>query len=122
MRFLIDMNLSPGWVDNLTHAGHHAQHWSTIGPGDAPDDALLAYAAAHQLVILTQDLDFGTLLARDGLTTSVIQFRTQAVLPDDLGPALLAAIDAAQPHLHAGALVTIDPTKHRLTLLPIRPE
>jgi predicted nuclease of predicted toxin-antitoxin system len=35
MRFLIDMNLSPGWVDYLTHAGHHAQHWSVIGPGDA---------------------------------------------------------------------------------------
>lgn len=122
MRFLIDMNLSPGWVDYLTRAGHHAEHWSTIGPGDAPDDELLAYAARHEQVILTQDLDFGTLLAREGLTTSVIQFRTQAVLPGDLGPALLAAIDAAQPHLDAGALVTIDPTKHRLTLLPIRPE
>jgi predicted nuclease of predicted toxin-antitoxin system len=122
MRFLIDMNLSPGWVDYLTRAGHHAEHWSTIGPGEAPDDELLAYAARHELVILTQDLDFGTLLARDGLTTSVIQFRTQAVLPDDLGPALLAAIDAAQPHLDTGALVTIDPTRHRLTLLPIRPE
>jgi predicted nuclease of predicted toxin-antitoxin system len=122
MRFLIDMNLSPGWVGYLTQAGHQAQHWSTIGPGDAPDDELLAYAAQHEQVILTQDLDFGTLLARDGLTTSVIQFRTQAVLPDDLGAALLAAIEAAQPHLDAGALVTIDPTKHRLTLLPIRPE
>jgi predicted nuclease of predicted toxin-antitoxin system len=121
MRFLIDMNLSPGWVDYLTHAGHQAQHWSTIGPGDAPDHQVLAYAAQHQMVILTQDLDFGTLLARDGLTTSVIQFRTQAVLPHDLGPALLAAIDAAQPHLDTGALVTIDPTKHRLTLLPINP-
>ena len=74
------------------------------------------------MVILTQDLDFGTLLARDGLTTSVIQFRTQAVLPDDLGPALLAAIKAAPPHLDAGALVTIDPAKHGLTLLPIWPE
>jgi hypothetical protein len=51
----------------------------------------------------------------------VIQFRTQAVLPHDLNPALLAAIDAAQPHLDTGALVTIDPTKQRLTLLPINP-
>ena len=63
MRFLIDMNLSPGWVDYLTRAGHRAEHWSTIGPGEAPDDELLAYAARHEQVILTQDLDFGTLLA-----------------------------------------------------------
>ena len=106
----------PGWVHVVD--GHIAG----VGPGDAPDNELLAYAAGHEQVILTQDLDFGTLLAREGLTTSVIQFRTQAVLPDDLGPTLLAAIDAAQPYLDSGALVTIDPTKHRLTLLPIRPE
>jgi len=112
MRFLIDMNLSPGWVDYLTRAGHHAEHWSAIGPGDAPDDELLAYAAQHRMVILTQDLDFGTLLARDGLTTSVIQFRTQAVLPDDLGPALLAAIDAARP-CHPGAAMPTKLAAHR---------
>jgi predicted nuclease of predicted toxin-antitoxin system len=35
MRFLIDMNLSPGWVDYLTRAGHQAQHRSAIGPGDS---------------------------------------------------------------------------------------
>ena len=51
-----------------------------------------------------------------------MRFLVDMNLPDDLGPALLAAIEAAQPHLNAGALVTVDPTKHRLTLLPIRPE
>jgi predicted nuclease of predicted toxin-antitoxin system len=30
MKILIDMNLSPLWVDVLTAAGIEAMHWSTI--------------------------------------------------------------------------------------------
>ena len=117
MRFLIDMNLTPQWVDYLTAAGHEATHWSAVGAGDAADRELMAHATAESMVILTQDLDFGTLLALGGATTpSVIQFRAQAVLP---GQQLLAAIEAAAQHLTSGALVTVDPQAHRLTLLPI---
>jgi predicted nuclease of predicted toxin-antitoxin system len=120
MRFLIDMNLSPQWVDYLTAAGHEATHWSAVGAGNATDRELMAHATAGSMVILTQDLDFGTLLALGGATTpSVIQFRAQAVLPADIGPQLLAAIEAAADHLRSGALVTVDPQAHRLTLLPI---
>ena len=120
MRFLIDMNLSPKWVQFLTQAGHQATHWSEVGPGDAPDQELLDYAAANQLVIMTHDLDFGTLLAIGGLSTpSVIQFRTQRILPHQAGEQLLAAVQTSQPDLDKGALVTIEPAKHRLTVLPI---
>ena len=93
MRFLIDMNLSPKWVEFLTNSGHEATHWVDIGAPDAPDHDVLAYASSSSLVILTQDLDFGTLLAAGGLSTpSVIQFRAQAVLPNDVGSQLLAAV------------------------------
>ena len=60
MRFLIDMSLSPKWVELLTEAGHQATHWTNIGPGNAPDSELLSYAQTNELVILTNDLDFGT--------------------------------------------------------------
>ena len=36
MRFLVDMNLSPRWVDFLAAAGHEAAHWSDVGAPDAP--------------------------------------------------------------------------------------
>ena len=120
MRFLIDMNLTPMWVDFLADAGHQAVHWSSIGAPDAPDRDLMAHAAAASMVILTQDLDFGTLLALGrAAAPSVIQFRAQAVLPEDLGPQLLAAIAAAGRHLESGVLVTVDPDAHRITILPI---
>ena len=120
MRFLVDMNLSPRWVDFLTAAGHDAVHWVDVGEPNAPDREILGHAHRSGQVILTQDLDFGTLLAVGGLATpSVIQFRAQAVLPSDVGEQLLAAIDVARTHLETGALVTVDPVGHRVTVLPI---
>ena len=120
MRFLVDMNLSPRWVDFLATAGHEAVHWVDVGEPNAPDREILEQAHRNGQVILTQDLDFGTLLAVGGLATpSVIQFRAQAVLPSDVGEQLLAAIEVARTHLEAGALVTVDPVGHRVTVLPI---
>ena len=85
MRFLVDMNLSPRWVGFLVAAGHDAVHWVEVGEPNAPDRLILAHAHHNRQVILTQDLDFGTLLAVGGLATpSVIQFRAQAVLPGDV--------------------------------------
>jgi predicted nuclease of predicted toxin-antitoxin system len=122
MRFLIDMNLSPRWVEFLAAAGHDAVHWSTVGAPNASDRELIDHAIAERRVIVTQDLDFGTILAVGGLDgPSVVQFRTQAVLPDSAGPGLLSAVAVAQEHLNAGALVTVDTSGHRVSILPMRP-
>jgi len=81
----------------LTAAGHESVHWIDVGEPNAPDRVILEHAHRNGQVILTQDLDFGTLLAVGGLSTpSVIQFRAQAVLPSDVGEQLLAAIDVAR--------------------------
>lgn len=120
MRFVIDMNLSPLWVDVLIRVGHEAEHWSNLGPATAEDSAIVEYARSNDSVILTNDLDFGILLALGGLNTpSVIQLRAQAVLPADLSEQLLATITATEPHLVAGALVTVTSDRHRVTVLPI---
>ena len=31
MKLLVDMNLSPSWVERLARHGFEAVHWSTIG-------------------------------------------------------------------------------------------
>lgn len=41
MKILIDMNLSPAWVDVLNQAGHEAIHWSNVGDPRAPDAQIL---------------------------------------------------------------------------------
>ena len=36
MKILIDMNLTPRWVEHLRIAQHEAIHWSSIGRVSAP--------------------------------------------------------------------------------------
>ena len=59
MKLLIDMNLSPDWVVFLGTAGIEAAHWASVGAPDAQDTDIMAYAAAQDYVVRTNDLDFG---------------------------------------------------------------
>ena len=63
MKLLVDMNLSPRWIPFLLDAGREAVHWSTVGRADATDSEIMAFAAANDYVVLTNDLDFGAILA-----------------------------------------------------------
>jgi predicted nuclease of predicted toxin-antitoxin system len=58
MKILIDMNLSPDWVD--VFAGHDitAVHWSKVGDPRAEDSELMSWAPVNQHVVFTHDLDF----------------------------------------------------------------
>lgn len=58
MKLLVDMNLSPRWVNLLRKAGLEAVHRSTIGRANARDTEIMAWAAANNHVVLTQDMDF----------------------------------------------------------------
>jgi predicted nuclease of predicted toxin-antitoxin system len=110
MRFLIDMNLSPLWVQFMAEKGFHAVHWSTAGQPGAADSEIFEFAAANDWVIFTRDLDFGMLLTV--LRTrrpSVIQVRTQDVLPSAIGDIVIRAIEAAALPLETGALVPWTP-------------
>ena len=121
MIVLVDMNLSPSWVPFLQRHGIEAVHWSNLGAPGASDEEIMDRALAGGFVIFTHDLDFGTLLAmRRSHGPSVIQIRTQDVLPAAAGSLVLEALNAAGAHLAAGALVTIDPIRRRIRLLPIR--
>lgn len=120
MKLLVDMNLAPRWVGFLGNANLQAVHWSAVGRVDAPDAEIMAYAAANDLVVLTHDLDFGTLLAAiDGEKPSVVQVRTEDTSPDAIGSKLVAALLQLEPELDAGALVTIDTRRARVRLLPL---
>jgi predicted nuclease of predicted toxin-antitoxin system len=47
VRVLIDMNLSPQWVEVFRKAGVHAVHWAEAGQPNAPDTEIMQYAAEH---------------------------------------------------------------------------
>ena len=120
IRLLIDMNLSPDWVRVLTRGGYPAVHWSTVGDPRASDRDIMIWAADHNHVLFTHDLDFGAMLAlshADG--PSVIQVRAEDVLPDHLEASVLAALNQHEADLASGSLVVVDESRSRVRILPI---
>ena len=120
MKILVDMNLSPDWAGFLSGNGIEAIHWSSIGLPDAPDTEIISYAKEHDFTILTCDLDFGFILAvTHGKKPSVIQIRTGALGFNKIGDIAVSAIKLLSADIEKGALVTVDPRKTRVTLLPL---
>ena len=122
MRFLIDMNLTPRWVQRLIEAGHECCHWSQIGPPATPDSEICDYAREHGFVLVTNDLDFPRILAfAADAKPSVILLRGEPLVPEFRAPAVLDAIRTCSAELENGAILTIDwSDKVRARLLPLR--
>jgi len=58
MKLLIDMNLSPKWVEELKQGGWDAVHWSVVGDPQATDNAIMEWREqmgmwySHTILIL----------------------------------------------------------------------
>jgi predicted nuclease of predicted toxin-antitoxin system len=122
MKIIVDMCLSPKWADALNAAGIEARHWSSIGAGNAPDSSIFDFARRDGSVILTADLDFGTLLAgaRSG-KPSVIQLRLPRISLEKAWEPTLRALTQLRAEIEAGALVSIDAVTARVRILPLGP-
>jgi predicted nuclease of predicted toxin-antitoxin system len=115
------MNLSPDWVPFLRECNYEAVHWSTIGAPRATDRTIMAWARENGCVVFTNDLDFGALLAMaESSGPSVLQVRTQDVLPESLGNTILLVLSEHRAALESGAIITVDPGRSRARILPIR--
>ena len=122
MKLLVDMNLSPRWVKLLAGAGIDAEHWSEIGAVNASDSEIMAFAKANGHVVLTHDLDFSAILAAtQGDKPSVVQIRSEDLSPDVIGRPVIDALRQMTLELEEGALLTVDPKRTRLRLLPLLP-
>jgi predicted nuclease of predicted toxin-antitoxin system len=120
MKFLVDMNLSPTWVDFLLVSGFEAVHWAQIGAHDAGDAKIMQWTADHDHIVLTSDLDFGAILAStQSRRPSVLQLRSDILTPTAIGPVVIAAIRHSDEELRSGALVSVDAVRARLRILPL---
>lgn len=123
MRLLIDANLSPRVAAQLADVGFAAIHVADVGLLTAADEAILEYASASQLVIVSADTDFGELLAASPgrARPSVVLLRSADHLTPDQQAALLAAnLPSVADELETGALVSIARGRLRMRPLPIR--
>jgi predicted nuclease of predicted toxin-antitoxin system len=121
MKILIDMNLSPAWRGVFAGAGWESEHWIEVGDPSAPDSVIMEWARTHRSIVFTHDLDFGALLAATGASEpSVVQLRCEDTRPSTMGELLVSALRAHESDLANGALMTVDPRRKRITLLPLK--
>ena len=81
----------------------------------------MAWAREHGYVVFTHDLDFSALLATtDATGPSVLQVRTQDVLPDVMGNEVADVLREQAQALEVGAIITLDKLSARVRILPIR--
>lgn len=121
MKILIDMNLPPRWVKVFTTEGWEALHWSQVGTPTASDREIMAWPRENGYIVFTHDLDFSALLAAtQGEGPSVIQVRRQNVLPEAIGNLVLKSMNQFRRELGKGAIITIDPSRARVRILPLK--
>jgi predicted nuclease of predicted toxin-antitoxin system len=120
MNILVDMNLSPAWVEVFARHEINAVHWSTIGNPRAPDSFLMNWARENDYIVFTHDLDFGSLLALTQIISpSVIQVRTQDVTPAHLERTVISSLRQHKTSLESGALIILDESRARVRILPL---
>jgi predicted nuclease of predicted toxin-antitoxin system len=120
LKLLLDMNISPRLAAYLRDAGFDAVHWADLGEITANDPAISSYAATAKMVVITHDLDFGTLLvAGNQPGPSVIQIRADDLSVDALGDKLLVVLEDLAEELEIGALITFDTLRVRVRILPL---
>ena len=121
MKILIDMNLAPDWVAAFAMHGIESVHWSTKGDPRAEDPEIMEFARAGNYIVFTHDLDFGTILALTrGEKPSVIQVRTQNILPSHLTNTIVSILREHDAVLEQGALIVVDEGRERVRILPLQ--
>lgn len=108
MKLLIDANLSPSITAGLAEAGFEAVHVGEVDLLTASDSAIVEYACANDLVVVTVDSDFAAMLAIEGAERpSVVQLREVAELGPTADLALLVAnLGAVAEDIDVGAIVS----------------
>ncbi len=123
MRFLLDSNLSPRVATLMRAAGIAAEHVREHGLQSEPDVVILAFARDNGFVVVSEDTDFGELLACERATTpSLVLLRTNGPLtPDEHAALLLANLPTVYSELSRGAVVVVGRTRLRVRSLPLLP-
>lgn len=120
MKLVLDMNLSPSWVTLLTAHGFDAVHWANVGAKTATDETIMSWALSNTRVVVTNDLDFGHILALTHATgPSVVLIRGPQVLPSQIGDVVVECLKTYEQDLAQGALIVIDHQRQRVRVLPI---
>ncbi len=120
MKFLADMGISPRVVAALRKQGHDAVHLQEQDLGRLPDTNILIKAKEEERILLTNDLDFGELLAASGSSLpSVIIFRLKDMRAENVLWHLRNLLAQQSESVIMGAVCSVTERRVRIRALPI---
>lgn len=121
LHFLTDMNISPQTVRVLQDCGYSIIRVSEILPANSADLQILSRAKQDHLIVVTQDLDFSTLVALGGqIVPSLVTIRMSDSSPEKVAERLLQVLPEIKEILPLGYSIIIADTHHRLRKLPFK--
>ncbi len=121
MRFLADMNISPLTVAALAAEGMDIVRVSSLLPVNASDESILSLARQEGRVVITQDMDFSSLLALGGHDRpSLVTLRLLDTDPEVVTQRLRKVLPQIEAALRRGCAVTVEDHGVRVRQLPVR--
>jgi predicted nuclease of predicted toxin-antitoxin system len=121
LRLLANMNISPETVNALKEKGIDIVRVSEILPVTSSDQEILDLARRENRIVVTQDLDFSSLLALGGFNRpSLVTLRMTVSDPKAVTRKLLDLLPELQDMLAKGCAVSVDDFSYRVRWLPIR--
>lgn len=121
MRLLVDENLSWRVAVMLRDAGHDAVHVADRGLAAASDEQVLGLAVDEDRVLVSEDTDFGALLARSGtrVPSFVLLRSVEPLRPEDQAALLIANLPGIEDDLALGAVAVMGHGRIRVRPLPM---
>jgi predicted nuclease of predicted toxin-antitoxin system len=114
------MGISPLTVGFLRYGGHDALHLHEVALDSLADALILKKARAEGRILLTNDLDFGDLLAASGdALPSLAIFRLRSMVPDNVNRHLELLLAHHEFELEQGVAVSVAEDHIRIRRLPI---
>jgi predicted nuclease of predicted toxin-antitoxin system len=113
MRFLADENVSRRVIERLRSAGFDVKSIGEMKSG-IPDKDVLSTADAEDLILITEDRDFGELVIRQQLAVRGIVLLELDRLSSMAEAELVAAIVSTHADKLSGNLLVIEPGRIRV--------
>jgi len=120
LKFFLDINISPQVKEFLINLGYEAFHAADFDLFKAKDREILEKAVELDSILLTIDLDFGALLAVEGIVVpGVIIFRLENPSREQMQQRLFQLLKRYSEKELKETLIIIEPTRIRRRELPI---
>jgi predicted nuclease of predicted toxin-antitoxin system len=121
VKILADMPISPRSAAFLRKLGHQVEHANELGLAKASDKEIMEKAAAVGALILTEDLDYSSLLsAIDSFPPGAIILRLGNLNTNQINQRLKEVLNSVSEDQLRNAITMVERTRVRIRRLPIK--